>query len=263
MADLIPPASLPRPQTSVVTPAERRILSDQSRPRDARAAQRDRTEFERLTFPALTQAQAAAFDTWWRDDLVYGGAWFTAKWPLPRGFVNAVRKFIETPKFEFVGDHMNGRWRVSVLTEVRGLGVAPQEIVEVVALSTGWSDSVFYQETIAHANSGTYDVESNPTVLEFLDFYAGIADYVSGTVDWTLVWAPVSGDPAPEMTELTGGYVRLRFTNTSYPFQNTFGAAGLATLTATVDGAPTDSGVEIAVTGGDFGYGFFSWHPVP
>lgn len=119
MADIIYPSSLPTPQASTVTPAERRALSDPKRPREARALERDRRDFERVTWPAMSSAQVAAFDAWWRTTLVYGGAWFSARWPLPQGFVSAVRKFVEQPKWAYVG---RGFWRTSALMEVRGQG---------------------------------------------------------------------------------------------------------------------------------------------
>lgn len=115
------PSSLPRPQVNVVTKAERRALDNKDRPREARALQRDRSEFERLTF-VLSETKAEVFDTWWREDLLRGGAWFATKWPLPRGFVTAVRKFIETPRWEYVS---SGYWRVSAVCEVRGASEMP------------------------------------------------------------------------------------------------------------------------------------------
>ena len=132
------------------------------------------------------------------------------------------------------------------------------------AVATGWANPVDSAAgAIARANTGTYTVEFLGEIFEFLDFYAGIVDYTSGTVAWSLVWVPVAGAPAPTKTELAGGVVRLRFANQDYPFQNIFNGLGLATLTATLDAQPTDAGVEIAVSDGEFGYGAFAWQPVP
>lgn len=119
---IVYPMTLPIPQTSTVTPAERRALSDPQRPRAARAMQRDRLEFERITLPPLSETESDAFFTWWRDTLFRGGAWFAAEWPLPRGFVTAVRKFREQPRWQFVA---GGDWRLSALCEVRGRGELP------------------------------------------------------------------------------------------------------------------------------------------
>lgn len=118
------PPTLPVPQTSTVTPAERRALSDSNRPRDARALQRDRLDYERITWPPMAPAKTQVLLDWWRDELIYGGAWFSATWPLPRGFVSAVRKMREQPRWQFVP---GGYWRISALCEVRGRGEVPEQ----------------------------------------------------------------------------------------------------------------------------------------
>jgi hypothetical protein len=122
MASVSYPAGLPRPQTSTVTPAERRALSNADRPREARNVQRDRLEYERITWPPMTIADCDTLLTWWRTTLIYGGAWFAATWPLPRGLVSAVRKLREQPRWQFVP---GGFWRLSALCEIRGRGVEP------------------------------------------------------------------------------------------------------------------------------------------
>lgn len=124
MAALTYPATLPTPAASTVTPAERRALSDANRPRDARALQTDRLAYERLTWPPLTIAQSAELMAWWRDDLIYGGAWFSATWPIPQGQIEAVRKFREQPRREFVP---GGFWRWTALCEIRGIGELPTD----------------------------------------------------------------------------------------------------------------------------------------
>jgi len=124
MTGIVYPAGLPCPQTSVVTPAERRALSQSDRPREARALQRDRLDYERITFPPMPIEKSDELLTWWRDTLVFGGAWFSAPWPLPRGLVTAVRKFREQPRWEFVP---GGFWRLSALCEVRGRGELPTD----------------------------------------------------------------------------------------------------------------------------------------
>jgi hypothetical protein len=139
MAALEYPAGLPCPQTSTVTPAERRALSDSDRPRDARPLQRDRLEFERITWPPMTEAQSAEFDAWWRETLTFGGAWFAADWPLPRGMVTAVRKFREQPRLQFVP---GGFWRISALCEVRGRGMLPStdDVLLLVGANLDFND---------------------------------------------------------------------------------------------------------------------------
>ncbi len=119
------PTALPVPQTSTVTSAERRMLSDQNRPREVRAIQRDRHEFERLTWPPMSTLEVELLLDWWEDELVFGGAWFAATWPLPRGMVGAVRKFYKQPESRFVP---GGYWKVSALCEVRGASVSAEDL---------------------------------------------------------------------------------------------------------------------------------------
>lgn len=123
------PISLPRPQASIVTPAERRQLSDEQRPRFARAIQRDRREFEQLTWPPMSAADVATFRQWWKEDLSLGGAWFNATWPLPRGFVAAVRKFVKPPQRTYLG---RGFWRMTAVCEVRGRSLPVQRDLGIV-----------------------------------------------------------------------------------------------------------------------------------
>jgi hypothetical protein len=133
---IIYPVELPTPQASQVTAAERRVLEDRDNPQgDARPKQRDRREFERLTWPPLDQQQAGVLRAWWKTDLLKGGAWFLATWPLPRGQVAAVRKFSQPLQWEWMA---GGFWRVSALTEVRGRGMAPQAYGGCDCSHTAW-----------------------------------------------------------------------------------------------------------------------------
>lgn len=124
LRDLIYPVNLPCPQVSNVTPVERRQMSG-NRPREARALQRDRATMERITWPPMTSAQSDALLTWWRDHLTFGGAWFSADWPSPRGSAAVIRKFKEQPKWQFVA---GGYWRLSALCETRGLSEVPRGV---------------------------------------------------------------------------------------------------------------------------------------
>lgn len=122
MSTLTYPSSLPCPRSSTVTPAERRSLSNASRPREARALARDRLEIEKIEFPPMTPVEFAAFRHWWEHALVMGGAWFAADWPLPRGVVTAVRKFIGAPVWLYIP---GGFWKITATCQVRGRGEVP------------------------------------------------------------------------------------------------------------------------------------------
>lgn len=128
------PASLPTPQTSGVASSERRFLATPERPRQARAIQRDRSYTEQLSFPPMRAEQYAVWREWWRNDLLEGGAWFSAEWPLPQGYGTAVRKFLAAPDWAFIP---GGMWRISAVCEVRGAGQLPMkpDYSQIIGLS--------------------------------------------------------------------------------------------------------------------------------
>lgn len=132
------PESLPVPQTSSITKAERRALSSEDRPREATPMQLDGKEFETLTWKPMRAEQMAVFLAWWRNELIFGGAWFSATWPLPRGMVSAVRKFVQQPQREFVP---GGFWRVTATCEIRGSGVFPYVPAEPVSYTFDFTDA--------------------------------------------------------------------------------------------------------------------------
>jgi hypothetical protein len=115
------PLELRVPQTENVTPFDRAQYSDRDRPREARALSLDRLAIVRATWQPLSPAHAEIFYSWWKTDLYEGGAWFNATWPLPQGFVPAVFRFIEQPRWRFVP---GGRWRIEAVLEQRGRGLS-------------------------------------------------------------------------------------------------------------------------------------------
>lgn len=77
--------------------------------------------------------------SWWRNNLVFGGAWFVADWPTPRGSVPVVRKFLTQPSRTYIAP---GLWRWSAVCETRGLGEIPQAFGPLIQLrfTDGFSD---------------------------------------------------------------------------------------------------------------------------
>lgn len=74
MTLLVYPASLPMPSSHTVTPAERRTLSDiETGPRQSAIRQRGYLATQRVIWPVLSPAQAAALDRWWSRNLLLGG----------------------------------------------------------------------------------------------------------------------------------------------------------------------------------------------
>jgi hypothetical protein len=125
MAAVTFPSTLPNPSASVVTPAERRLLSDvKGGPQQARGLQRDYLGTQEVAWNLLTPAEAAIFDDWWKTTLQFGGAWFASTWPAPQGFVSLVRRFMGDPSWTHVE---GGFWRVSARMLVRGRGMEPTD----------------------------------------------------------------------------------------------------------------------------------------
>lgn len=121
MAAIEYPPTLPEPSVADIQSAERRQLSTGIGPQDARAMQRDRQAFQNVTWTFSPQ-QAEAFQAWYDDVLLEGGAWFGAKWPLPQGWVMAMRKFIGAPAWSHIPVDF---WRVTAKCELRGTGALP------------------------------------------------------------------------------------------------------------------------------------------
>lgn len=129
---------------------------------------------------------------------------------------------------------------------------------QAAGASLGWGDPVNTNGGYAHANSGVSEwILGTPVIDENTPVYVGIVGYSTGVVVWDPVWTPVGSDPGPSTTPLAGGVLQVLF-----PFIDTFFHApeGLLTVTATVDGVPTDS-VEIAL--GPANYNLIAWGPTP
>lgn len=122
MPAVLYPSELPGPQRADIQSVERRRMTPADVPYEANARQTDMLAIQQIVFPPFTEDQAEAFNHWWSDILDNGGNWFAAKWALPDGWAYAVRRFLETPKWEFLG---RGRWRVSASMELRGRGELP------------------------------------------------------------------------------------------------------------------------------------------
>ena len=90
--------------------------------RFTRPAQRDRLATQQLTFELVDWADCMAFRQWYEVDLQRGGAWFSATWPLPQGWVSAVRRFVGQPRWDYI---VAIGWRVTAECQLRGRGLAP------------------------------------------------------------------------------------------------------------------------------------------
>lgn len=123
MASVIYPTALPNPGGSSETSAERRRISDLPGGRKQFAGlQTDYLATQTLTW-FLSDAESFIFHDWWKVTLIYGGAWFSATWPSPTGWVDVVRRFMKDPTWTNQG---NGYWSVTAEMQVRGRGLVPQ-----------------------------------------------------------------------------------------------------------------------------------------
>lgn len=154
-------AGIPCPQSSTVTPEERRLLSEGAYgPRGARTIELDERQFQTLTW-ALSPVQAALFRDWYRVTLIYGGAWFSAPatWPTPQGLVVKVRRFLGDPQWTYRG---NGHWLLAINAEVRGETLLPSEPVPSQSL---WLDT-FTGSSSTPLTSHAQDVPLSGSVWE-------------------------------------------------------------------------------------------------
>ncbi|MEO8153559.1 MAG: hypothetical protein ABI605_10855 [Rhizobacter sp.] len=130
MAAIEYPADLPEPSVADIQSTERRQLSEGYGPRSARDFQRDRMALQQVAW-TFTPEQAESFQAWWSAVLLDGGAWFSARWPLPLGWVAATRKLLGTPAWQHVPTEY---WRVTADCELRGTGVPP-----ALPVLAGWN----------------------------------------------------------------------------------------------------------------------------
>lgn len=152
MSAIVYPSALPAPVAALLQPAERRLGTELAGPRAVRGIQRDYLGTQRVEF-VYSNAQAAVFGEWFRDDLVHGGAWFAANWPTQEGWhASAVRRFMAPPSWQLVAGY---GWRVSAECEVRGRGLPPVRPATPLAWNESAS-SALWSITDAEASINHY-----------------------------------------------------------------------------------------------------------
>jgi hypothetical protein len=245
MPEITVPAGVPCPQTSTVTPVDRRLITEGNHPRiQGRTIELDERKIQTLTW-ALNEAQSAAFRTWWRDVLVFGGAWFSAPptWPTPEGLVVKVRRFVEAPRWTYQGV---GNWLVSATCEVRGATLLPVE-PEVASGGIGWHEPV-------NAPGGylTADPANEGTLTEAFfggELYGGIWPWVEDGATYEFAvseWEPViPGSDPPTISVGLDGPGTFVISPAVVSFQVQF---GVATITATRNGVAIPNRLQVAYT---------------
>ena len=113
------PTSLPGPSSIMLEPAERRHVSTitDNGIQQASGKQTDYLADENVRFE-FTATQAVIFQSLWKSDLLYGGAWFGAQWPCahyPTGY--GVRRFKGDPSWRLIGHEY---WEVTCKMQLRG-----------------------------------------------------------------------------------------------------------------------------------------------
>lgn len=96
-------------------------------------------------------------------------------------------------------------------------------------------------------------------------YYAGVVDYISGTVDWSLTWEEVLPGIIPyiDNTGLPQDRVGVVFTNPSFG-----GATGTVTVTARIDNVVVAGGITATITASSvtcepYSVGIYPWATLP
>ena len=97
------PSDLPCPQADTdLVPRERRYISDISDVRNMRMFQQEfQATRNRINF-IFTEEEAREFREWYKNDILYGGAWFLADWPTLDKDKNVPHRFVGHPKYEWL-----------------------------------------------------------------------------------------------------------------------------------------------------------------
>lgn len=97
------PEDLPCPQVDTdLVPRERRYISDITDVRNMRMFQQEfQATRNRISF-IFTEEEAAEFRDWYENDIIYGGAWFYADWPILHKDKQIPYRFVGQPKYEWL-----------------------------------------------------------------------------------------------------------------------------------------------------------------
>lgn len=97
------PEELPCPQVDTdLTPRERRYISDIGEVKRLRRFQSTfQAERKNISF-IFTRAQAKLFREWYKEEIIEGGAWFYADWPILHKEKRIAYRFVTRPVWEFL-----------------------------------------------------------------------------------------------------------------------------------------------------------------
>lgn len=97
------PEDLPCPQVDTdLVPRERRYISDISSVRNLRMFQQEfQATRNRISF-IFTEEEAREFREWYEGEIIHGGAWFYADWPILHKDKKIAYRFVGQPKWEWL-----------------------------------------------------------------------------------------------------------------------------------------------------------------
>lgn len=97
------PSDLPCPQADTdLVPRERRYISDISDVRNMRMFQQEfQATRNRIVF-IFTEEEQREFREWYKNEILYGGAWFLADWPTLHKDKDVPHRFVGHPKYEWL-----------------------------------------------------------------------------------------------------------------------------------------------------------------
>lgn len=97
------PDTLPCPQADLdLVPRERRYISDIMDVRNMRMFQQEfQATRNKISF-IFTEEEAREFREWYENDIVFGGAWFYADWPILHKDKQIPYRFVGQPKYEWL-----------------------------------------------------------------------------------------------------------------------------------------------------------------
>lgn len=110
------PTHLPCPEVQTdLVPRERRYISDIGQVKKHRAFQRDYQATRQNISFVFTVEQARDFQLWYKNDIIGGGAWFYADWPILHKEKNIAYRFVTRPVWKALA---RGNWHVSATVEL-------------------------------------------------------------------------------------------------------------------------------------------------
>lgn len=165
------PDDLPCPQIETdLTPRERRYISDIGQVKKLRTFQRDYQATRQNISFVFTPEQARDFQLWYKDEIIDGGAWFYADWPILHKETDIAYRFVTRPVWRVLA---LGNFHVSATVEL----YEGRKVGKYLTVYT----SKLYPIIFWNDMGGIYNVKASPTALHEDDMRAQYA-IISGRI---------------------------------------------------------------------------------